>query len=207
MKPRIPSQKRSRNTKNRIMESAMKLFSKEGFHGVTAVDICREAGAATGSFYHYFSNKEDLFLAVTSMYMNEVASFQKIFVSRFMNHPEKELDLFLKSTLESHLLNPGFLKELMKMSLENENVKAMVSRENEEIIRFIQEFLKSYYPSFKETKLHRTAWLLYHSCEGIIHQYVLEGPDIKKEDLLDDLKHLYAASLGAPTIASRQEAK
>ena len=177
----------------------MKLFSEEGFHGVTAVDICREAGAATGSFYHYFKNKEDLFLAAAIMYMEKAASFQKELISRFLNHPETEFTLFLESTLESHMLNPGFLRELMKMSLENENVGALVNRENEKIIRFIQGFLKTYYPEVKAQRIRRIAWMLYHSCEGVIHQYVLERPAIKKEAFLEDLKELYAAYLGSPS--------
>lgn len=176
----------------------MELFSEAGFHRVTAVDLCRKAGVATGSFYHYFQNKEDLFLAVTKVYIEEVAAFQEQLVSRFMNHPEKEFALFLKGTLKSHLLNPGFLKELMKMSLENENVRALVNRENEDIIQFLQGFLKSYYPELKGKQLRRTAWILYHSCEGVIHQYALERPPIKEEALLEDLQRLYAAYLGSP---------
>lgn len=44
-----------------ILATAVKVFAERGYHGTTVRDVLAEAGVSTGSFYFYFSNKEELF--------------------------------------------------------------------------------------------------------------------------------------------------
>lgn len=47
-----------------ILEAAMRLFGKHGYHATTVPMIVAEADSSTGSFYAHFRNKEDVFAAV-----------------------------------------------------------------------------------------------------------------------------------------------
>src|ERR1700723_2606437 len=53
-----------RETVRRLLESGMVEFENRGFHGVRVDDVVRRAGISHGTFYLYFSNKEDLFKAL-----------------------------------------------------------------------------------------------------------------------------------------------
>lgn len=44
-----------------ILDTAARVFAERGYHGTTVRDVLAEAGVSTGSFYFYFSNKEELF--------------------------------------------------------------------------------------------------------------------------------------------------
>lgn len=44
-----------------ILTAAARVFSERGYHGTTVRDVLAEAGVSTGSFYFYFTNKEELF--------------------------------------------------------------------------------------------------------------------------------------------------
>ncbi len=44
-----------------ILDTAARVFAERGYHGTTVRDVLNEAGISTGSFYFYFSNKEELF--------------------------------------------------------------------------------------------------------------------------------------------------
>ena len=46
--------------KRQIMETALRLFSKEGFFEVTMADIASELGMSVGNLYNYFSSKDAL---------------------------------------------------------------------------------------------------------------------------------------------------
>jgi len=46
-----------------VLDTAIKLFGKHGYHATTVPMIVEEAGVSTGSFYMYFRNKEDVFEA------------------------------------------------------------------------------------------------------------------------------------------------
>ena len=49
-----------KNTKReRIIESALLLFAKYGYHGVCMDDVARDAKFAKGTLYNYFFSKED----------------------------------------------------------------------------------------------------------------------------------------------------
>jgi AcrR family transcriptional regulator len=46
--------------RNRILDSAIIVFARTGFHRARVSDIAREAGIAYGLVYHYFKNKEEI---------------------------------------------------------------------------------------------------------------------------------------------------
>jgi AcrR family transcriptional regulator len=47
-----------------LVRAARAVFERDGFRKARILDICAEAGIATGSFYTYFKTKEDAFAAV-----------------------------------------------------------------------------------------------------------------------------------------------
>jgi TetR/AcrR family transcriptional regulator, fatty acid metabolism regulator protein len=52
---------RTRSDKReRILDAAIKVFARSGYHGARVSDIAREAGIAYGLVYHYFRNKEEI---------------------------------------------------------------------------------------------------------------------------------------------------
>jgi AcrR family transcriptional regulator len=49
-----------KNKKEAIMESALELFTTEGFDNTSTASISKNAGVATGTLFTYFENKVDL---------------------------------------------------------------------------------------------------------------------------------------------------
>jgi TetR/AcrR family transcriptional regulator, fatty acid metabolism regulator protein len=43
-----------------ILDAAVRVFARSGYHGARVGDIAREAGVAHGLLYHYFSSKEQV---------------------------------------------------------------------------------------------------------------------------------------------------
>lgn len=54
---------KAEETRERILDSALKLFRDKGFDETTMRDIAAEAGVATGAAYYYFRSKEELVMA------------------------------------------------------------------------------------------------------------------------------------------------
>ena len=55
-------------TRDRIVHAAMRLFWEKGYGSTSIADILREAGALSGSLYHFFPTKQDLLVAVLEAY-------------------------------------------------------------------------------------------------------------------------------------------
>lgn len=54
---------RTSDAKDRLIEAGISLLWQHGYAGVSVDQICEAAGVKKGSFYHFFSGKEELALA------------------------------------------------------------------------------------------------------------------------------------------------
>jgi TetR/AcrR family transcriptional regulator, transcriptional repressor for nem operon len=55
-------------TRDRLIDAAMNLFWEKGYANTSMSDLLGAAKANSGSFYHFFSSKEELLLAVLDKY-------------------------------------------------------------------------------------------------------------------------------------------
>jgi len=65
-------QQRSEETRTKITESAIKLFSSRGYAAASVDNICTEAGISKGAFYHHFESKQALFLALLDGWLKTI---------------------------------------------------------------------------------------------------------------------------------------
>src|SRR3954465_15842722 len=63
-RPPNKHQKKTEETRSKLLRSAQKVFAKVGFEAARLEDIAKEAGHTRGAFYAHFSRKEDLFFAL-----------------------------------------------------------------------------------------------------------------------------------------------
>lgn len=54
------------DTKSRILQSAQKLFARQGFDGTTTKDLAADAGVAEGTLFRYFNNKKAILVEVAT---------------------------------------------------------------------------------------------------------------------------------------------
>lgn len=63
MKEKLTSRDiQARETREKLLRTAMELIDAEGYRGVTVSRICRECGVSVGTFYQYFSSKKDIIM-------------------------------------------------------------------------------------------------------------------------------------------------
>jgi len=60
------------DTKDRLVMTAMRLFSEKGYESASVADILRAAGANSGSLYHFFPTKQDLLMEVLKRYRDGI---------------------------------------------------------------------------------------------------------------------------------------
>jgi TetR/AcrR family transcriptional repressor of nem operon len=61
------------DSRQRLVQTALRLFSSRGYYNTSIADILRESGCKRGSLYHYFSSKEELGYAVIDEAMRLLA--------------------------------------------------------------------------------------------------------------------------------------
>ena len=59
-------------TRDRILRTAMELFSRQGYQSTSVQNILASAGVNAGSLYHFFPGKQDVLLAVLETYRDNI---------------------------------------------------------------------------------------------------------------------------------------
>lgn len=63
---------KAENTRQNILNTALKHFLEHGFAGASLRSIVKDAGLTTGAFYKYYPTKEALFDALIDPYVEEL---------------------------------------------------------------------------------------------------------------------------------------
>lgn len=66
---------KGKESKERIIEVALKIFMRKGFHGTSLSTVASKAHVTKGGIYHYFSGKEDLYhQAIQAYFKNRIST-------------------------------------------------------------------------------------------------------------------------------------
>jgi len=121
-------QQRSEETRTRILESAIKLFSERGFNAASVDDICEDARISKGAFYHHFESKQALFLALLDGWLKTIDS--AIEASKDKTAPETFMQMteafpYIFETAGDHL--PMFMEFWLQASRDEKIWQASIA--------------------------------------------------------------------------------
>lgn len=72
--------------KRKITENSIYLFEKKGFSETSIQDIVDSLGVTKGTFYYYFSSKEELLMDIHLQYIDEILKIQ----TEILSDPHKD---------------------------------------------------------------------------------------------------------------------
>jgi AcrR family transcriptional regulator len=205
-KARIPVQKRSIETKEKILKAAWKLFAEKGYFKTSTHDLAERAGIATGSFYGYFNNKKEVVIELIRRFHEE--AFEKAFnnfsiqigdnVAQNLDQGRKLVRLMIQSLKESHAINPMLHKEATALILLDEDVRKIKSEEDKETIALLITLLQKYKQLIRVNDIEASAILLFRIGDEIIHRIMINKDEIEEERLLGELEDMICSYLFIP---------
>lgn len=190
-------QQRSEETRTRIMEAAIKLFSTRGFTAASVDDICEEAGISKGAFYHHFETKQALFLALLDGWLKAIdnaieASKDKTAPETFMQMTEAFPYLF--ETAGDGL--PMFLEFWMQASRDKKIWDASIApfrRYHKYFTTLIKKGVDE--GSFVDVDPELTSRMIVSTAMGLLLQSLLDPKGAKWEKVARDSTNLLINSL------------
>lgn len=109
------------NTKQKIQQTALDLFSVKGYSAVSIRDIGKLVGIKESTIYYHFKNKQDIFLALLQEVKNITSQMQRAFDSRFETASDVEEGAFLQvglGFLDYYLLDSHINKFIRMLAIE-----------------------------------------------------------------------------------------
>ena len=58
--------------RERIERAAIRVFTKQGFHGTSVRDLAQAAGVSMGNLYNYYPTKDDLYRRVIERFESKI---------------------------------------------------------------------------------------------------------------------------------------
>ena len=129
--------------KERITEQSIRLFEKKGFSETSIQDIVDSLGVTKGTFYYYFSSKEELLMDIHLGYIDELLVLQeRIFKDASKSCKEKLFEIVF--VLLSDIKNRGpaakiFFRELKNL---NEERSVLINSKRDQFRLNIEELIR-----------------------------------------------------------------
>jgi len=186
-------------TRDRILDAAVDVFARKGYHGAGVEDIVAASGTSKGAFYHYFASKQAIFL----MLMDDLAGVIEQGVESAisaeqgaMAKVEAALRVVVETAAEQRDLAKILLVEAVGLGPEFEERRLEIHRRFGAVIRrhLDRAVAEGDIPP-QDTSLAALAW--FGALNEIITQWLLSGRgDFTAR--LPELRTLLLRSIGAP---------
>ena len=190
-------QQRSEETRSKILESSIKLFSARGFNAASVDDICKDANISKGAFYHHFESKQALFLALLDGWLQTIdtaieASKDKTVPETFMQMTEAFPYIF--ETAGEGL--PMFLEFWLQASRDEKIWQAGISpyrRYHKYFTSLIKKGVEE--GSFVEVNPELTSRMIISTAMGLLLQSLLDPKGAKWEKVARESTNMLVNSL------------
>ena len=142
----MPTQ--TRGGKQVILDAAVSLFTKVGYHGASMRDIASDADVTVASIYYHFKSKQEILQEIMIGILTEVIAETRSSLLAAGTRPDQQLEALVKSWVLFHVrrenealvgaseirsLEPDGLQRIVALRDEQENIfRAVVDRGVEE---------------------------------------------------------------------------
>lgn len=176
-------------TREQIIEEALKLFSKKGYDAVSVRDIARAVGIKESSLYYHFKNKQDIFDTLVDFCFAKAEDYFRAKALPFLDGDDLSLYQNIDIDTLTHLViatfgyffddayNVMFRKLLTISQFENEKArKIYISLYREYPIRFQSKIFamlmqdgefREEDPIIVASEFYALPYMLIHTCDSL----------------------------------------
>jgi AcrR family transcriptional regulator len=172
---RAPSQSRSRDTVEAIVEAAAQVFERHGYAAGTTNRIAERAGVSIGSLYQYFPNKDAILVELTRRHIADGRAIAATVFERLATDPPPLRDglrLLAATMIDLHKGSPGLHRVLFEESPRPPALAAELDEVEELAVGAVREYLARY-PEVTAPDLDLAARYVAAVVESAAHRLVI----------------------------------
>jgi AcrR family transcriptional regulator len=200
-------QRRSFETRNRIINAAMELMAEFGYFSVTTNEIARRAKVSIGSLYSHFSDKKALMLACMEYYHELVKSsistdsLEQVAQQDAASAIEHDDTLIpsIRSAIESvfaaHRIMPEFYRAVMAACLQDDDIRELDARQHDDSRQRILNLLQRWETVITAPNIPLAADMVYLLISETVHRYMNGDMPHDESLLVDELTSMTKAYL------------
>jgi AcrR family transcriptional regulator len=200
-----PVQRRSEETRDRILAAAARVFAARGYAGGTTNHIAAEAGLSVGSLYQYYPNKDALLAELMRAHVAEgTALIARRLAERSAAGAPADLatDLrpFVDAAIDNHRADPALHRVLFEEAPRPADVLADLHALEAGAVTAAAELLSAH-PQVTAPDPDLAAWFVVATIESLTHRYVGSSARgrLDLDAFGDELVRMLVAYLSSPS--------
>ena len=181
---------RSKNRKDRIMESALRIFAEKSFQDATISEISKAAGVSEATIYEYFGTKEDLLFAIPEKISNDTFHESES-VLPYIKDVESRMRAIMLSYIQLYQNNPDYSALVLLQLMSSKRFRqtaahAAIRRSAHSLLDCIREGIAC--GAFrKDADAYLIRSILMGAVEHLFIHWHMQGKPKRKKSILDML--------------------
>jgi AcrR family transcriptional regulator len=196
-----PKQDRAAQTRQRILDSAARVFAEYGYAAGTTNRIAEHAELSIGSLYQYFPNKDAILHTLMDAH---VEAGRQLLVERLSGGLPDSLDdalrVFVRATIDNHRDNPRLHRVLFEEAPRAPAFLARLHVLEENMVDATVGLLDSH-PAVR-TGGRLSARVAVATIESLVHRLITAPDPVDPQQLEDEIVALLSGYLGQQSVSS-----
>ena len=188
---RMPTQKRSIEKRNKIIEKGFEIMCEKGFHNVSTPDIAEAANVSTGIIYQYFNDKKEIFIEGVKNYADNIM-FPDFPILKNIKTTDTKILLknLIDAYIKKHTISKKAHEELMAMSHLDDDIANIFKVSEFDLTNKIVKILEENNIRIKNSteKIHIAIGIVENLCHEIVyHKHSEIDYDVMKDEVIDTI--------------------
>lgn len=183
-----PKQRRSGETRERILGAAARVFADHGYAAGTTNRIAQAAGLSIGSLYQYFPNKDAILVELVKAHVNEgVRVIQTHLAGGTLPALlDDKVRLFVRAAIDNHRGAPRLHQVLFEEAPRPPELLAQLHAAERSVVAAAHGVLAGD-PDVGVQDLDTAAYLVVAAIESLVHRFVASDVSLESERFEDEL--------------------
>lgn len=179
------------DTKETLLQAALKVFATNGYHGSSVADIAKEAHVSKALFYHYFDSKQDLLVIFAKQRLEEWTPLVENLET--IKDPKERIAFLIDFVLSELETRSDWLRFLYMLYLSTDGIHAIQEAMHTYKAQFDRLFLaeRQLYEDLGFTDPEMEATFLRSVLQGISLEYLLSGKSYPLTNMKETILQRY----------------
>lgn len=178
------------------MEAGTRVLVERGYEGASTNRIAAEAGISPGSLYQYFPDKDAIVAEIAARYSRDL---EALILARLQADLDSPLPVLVEglfaATLDALSQQPEILRAVMQTAprdgLAGITLRQRFADTGRAYLRFREDVLR-------DLPTETAVWIVVEVGIQLTIRYVLDEPDVPRDELIRELTDLVTRYLTAP---------
>ncbi len=179
-------QKRSIESREKLLKAAYELFSEKGYYYTNTKEIVKRAGISIGNFYNYFKDKGDIYNELAREYIEGSEKAIAGLLEQLKGLDKEEgrafLTEFMHRQLQRATASGNFFDDSTIIAKESTDLIDIIREGEARVTNVFEEFLKGQFTKKPEISYAVMARMLYVTTNEVMNDMInIEDEEYRRE--------------------------